>query len=101
MAKLGLEMSGGLTGMVDSLYGDMVQISNMVQKSGIEVNEEGTEAASGFYCGGLGCAPSKRKRPPPKDFIADHPFLFMIREDTSRVVFFLGAVVNPLLEGCN
>ncbi|GKC56090.1 serpin-ZX [Tanacetum coccineum] len=34
--------------------------------------------------------------PPPASFVADHPFMFMIREDTSRAVFFIGAVLNPV-----
>ncbi|PON89136.1 Serpin family [Trema orientale] len=57
----------------------------------IEVNERGTEAAavSLSLVGGGG--------PPPTEFIADHPFMFMIREDFSETPIFLGAVVNPLL----
>ncbi|XP_062083211.1 serpin-Z10-like [Humulus lupulus] len=34
---------------------------------------------------------------PHSKFIADHPFMFMIREDTSETPIFVGAVVNPLL----
>ncbi|XVF81822.1 hypothetical protein PTKIN_Ptkin15bG0186800 [Pterospermum kingtungense] len=60
----------------------------------IEVNEEGTEAAAHT-------AVADRPvclRPPTRSFVADHPFIFMIKEETSGVVFFLGAVVNPLLQ---
>ncbi|XP_062085186.1 serpin-Z2B-like [Humulus lupulus] len=41
---------------------------------------------------------STRDVPPHTVFIADHPFMFMIREDSSETPIFLGAVVNPLLQ---
>ncbi|KAJ7981736.1 Serpin-ZX-like [Quillaja saponaria] len=70
----------------------------IIHKAYIDVNERGTEAAAvtveyddmGF---GLGV-----EIPPPLKFIADHPFLFMIREDISGIPFFIGAVLNPLAE---
>lgn len=63
-------------------------------KAVIEVNETGTEAAAvtELYCGCSLDAP-----PPVPPFVADHPFVFMIMEDKSRIPLFVGAVVNPLL----
>ncbi|GKD50037.1 serpin-ZX, partial [Tanacetum coccineum] len=66
----------------------------IIQKSFIQVDERGTEAASSTwadfddYC--------ERPPLPPANFVADHPFMFMIREDTSRAVFFVGVVLNPM-----
>ncbi|XVF47349.1 hypothetical protein PTKIN_Ptkin03bG0102100 [Pterospermum kingtungense] len=59
----------------------------------IPVNEEGTEAAAITSFGLCGCS---MEREPPLNFIADHPFMFMVREDASNVPFFVGAVLNPL-----
>ncbi|KAI8549842.1 hypothetical protein RHMOL_Rhmol06G0056600 [Rhododendron molle] len=73
-------------------------ILNMFQKAYIEVDENGTEAAA---------ITRMRLRvgscwPPPGvkcvSFVADHPFVFMIREERSGLVFFTGAVVNPIQE---
>nr|CAD1817275.1 unnamed protein product [Ananas comosus var. bracteatus] len=33
--------------------------------------------------------------PPPPDFVADHPFFFLIREDTTEAVLFMGHVLDP------
>ena len=80
-----------LSGIVNmrGLYDNMLYVSKVLQESVIEVDERGTEAA-GFtrirLTGGGG--------PPPESFVADHPFMFMIREDTSKAVLFVGAVLN-------
>ncbi|KAK8959790.1 Serpin-ZXB [Platanthera guangdongensis] len=29
------------------------------------------------------------------DFVADHPFIFVVREDTTGAILFFGHVVNP------
>ncbi|XP_023881749.1 serpin-ZX [Quercus suber] len=62
-------------------------------KAVIEVNETGTEAAAVTELD-CGCC---LDAPPPVPFVADHPFVFMIMEDESRIPLFVGAVVNPLL----
>ncbi|CAL4917907.1 unnamed protein product [Urochloa decumbens] len=67
-------------------------VSSIFHKSFVEVNEEGTEAAA---ASGVVIVSNSYSR--PVDFVADHPFLFLIREDTTGVVLFVGHVVNPLL----
>ncbi|GER53406.1 serpin-like protein [Striga asiatica] len=62
----------------------------------VEVEEQGTEAAA--VSDSMLEATCSRYRPVDLfDFVADHPFLFVIREETNGVVLFVGQVVNPLL----
>ena len=85
-----LPFTSELTEMVNWLpSGDAFK---MLQKSCIEVNEEGTEAAAvtGILAG------SSRNPPDKIDFVADHPFMFVIREEISGTVLFIGQVLNPL-----
>ncbi|CAN6287535.1 unnamed protein product [Urochloa humidicola] len=67
-------------------------VSSIFHKSFVEVNEEGTEAAAASAA-----VMAKRSRTVLVDFVADHPFLFLVREDTTGVVLLVGHVVNPLL----
>ncbi len=50
--------------------------------------EEGTEAAAST-------AVVMKKGPAPKQFRADHPFIFLIRENQSGAILFMGRVANP------
>ncbi|XP_021736573.1 serpin-Z2B-like [Chenopodium quinoa] len=100
MKELGLtlpfEYPGELTKIVDlpSELSDLIFVSDIVQSCRIETNETGTEAAcftrKRFA---TGCAP-----PSSLDFIVDHPFMFMIREDHFGKILFMGTVYNPLLD---
>jgi serine protease inhibitor len=58
----------------------------------VRVDEKGTEAAAATSVGMLAGA-----APPPKaaQFIADHPFLFFIRDEASGLVLFQGRVADP------
>ncbi|KAL5721880.1 hypothetical protein ACHQM5_005466 [Ranunculus cassubicifolius] len=77
-------------------FGNSLQVSGVQHKSYIEVNEEGTEAAASTVVHlAAGCSMIKPVR---IDFVADHPFMFLIREEKSGVVLFMGHVVNPLLQ---
>jgi len=61
-------------------------IDDVIQQTRIEVNEDGAEAAAGS-------AVMMKKSGPV--FVADHPFLFIIRDDSTGALFFMGRVVNP------
>jgi serpin B len=67
-----------------------LKISEMIHKAFVEVNEEGTEAAAAT----AGMVVFS-KRPEPKVFKADHPFLFCIRDRRTNAVLFAGRVLNP------
>ncbi|KAK7840596.1 serpin-z3 [Quercus suber] len=95
MIEMGLNLPfqpGELTEMVDSPISHRLFLSKIFRKAYIEVNEEGTKAAAitaAHFL--LQCA----RHPIPR-FVADHPFMLMIREETSKFVLFIGAVLNPL-----
>ncbi|XP_071694490.1 serpin-ZX-like [Rutidosis leptorrhynchoides] len=81
----------GLTEIVDSIVGQDLYVSSIYHKSFVEVNEEGTEAAAASAY-----AEAFRSRYDYMvDFVADHPFLFVIRDDISGVVLFIGQVIDP------
>jgi serpin B len=65
-----------------------LSISKLFQKTFIEVNEEGTEAAAvtGVEIGTTSVPPS---------FTADRPFLYIIREKATGTICFMGRVGNP------
>ncbi|KAF7131601.1 hypothetical protein RHSIM_Rhsim09G0017000 [Rhododendron simsii] len=66
-------------------------VSKTMQKAFIEVDEKGTVAATyTMHFGISGCCLPKRS-----SFVADHPFMFMIMEEGSRLVIFTGAVLDP------
>lgn len=68
-------------------------ISNVIHKTYIEVNEEGTEAAA------VTAVEMSLTSVDPSSFLRiDRPFLFAIRENSSRSIVFIGTVTEPLYE---
>ena len=68
-----------------------LRISDVIHKAYIDVNEEGTEAAAATaVVVFLGGPPSQAP-----EFRADHPFLFLIRDNRSDSILFLGRVADP------
>ena len=66
-------------------------VSDVVQKAFIEVNEEGTEAAAATVVS-IGYASAVYQQP---WFVADHPFIFYLRDKETGILLFQGRVSNP------
>ncbi|MGA2277935.1 MAG: serpin family protein, partial [Terracidiphilus sp.] len=66
-------------------------------KAFIDVTEEGTEAAAATAVMMMEMAvrPPDRSLPPPIIFRADHPFVFLIRDNRSGSILFMGRVTDP------
>ena len=78
----------GMTGRKDLF------ISHVLHKAFVEVNEEGTEAAAA-----TAVVMDRESAPaPPPVFRADHPFVFMIRDNRSGTILFMGRVTNPAVK---
>jgi serpin B len=69
-------------------------ISDVVHKAFVDVNEEGTEAAAATGVIFAGALAIQRPRPPIV-FRADHPFVFLIRDNRSGAILFMGRVTDP------
>jgi serpin B len=76
----------GMTGTKDLF------LSAVLHKAFVEVNEEGTEAAAAT--GGVISTTSVEIAPPPI-FLADHPFVFLIQDNNTKSILFLGRVTDP------
>jgi serine protease inhibitor len=67
-----------------------VWIDSVKHRTLLEVNEEGTEAAAVTVV-----EMTLGPQPPGFWFRADHPFVFMIRENESGTILFIGKIMNP------
>ena len=66
----------------------------LYHKACVKIDEEGAEAAAVTFAYSDGC--SMYLEPPKRiDFVADHPFLFLIREDKTGTVLFVGQIKDP------
>jgi len=68
-------------------------IGQVIHKTFIEIDEEGTEAAAAtaIMMWGAGIP----KPPPPFEMIVDRPFLYVIADDMTGAVLFIGTVRDP------
>lgn len=67
-------------------------LSAVVHQAVIDVNEKGTEAAAETV---PVPAPTPVEPEEPALFQADHPFVFLIRDNRSESILFMGRITNP------
>jgi serpin B len=73
---------------------DNLFISEVVHKAYVDVDEQGTEAAAATGVVMVAGAIARPMAPIPV-FRADHPFLFLIRDNQTGSVLFLGRIMDP------
>lgn len=91
----------GMTAAFDSGQADFsgmtgkreLYVTAVVHKAFVDVNEEGTEAAAA-----TGVAMELLSLQITPTFRADHPFVFLIRDNQTGSILFLGRVMNPMNE---
>ncbi|XP_026384752.1 serpin-Z1C-like [Papaver somniferum] len=88
-----------LTEMSTTRNSNKIHVDKVFHKCFVEVDEKGTEdvASTAVKVQRLRYAKMPCKPPRLVDFVEDHPFMFIIRDEQSGVVFFMEHVLNPLL----
>ena len=69
-----------------------LQLSFVVHDAQVNVSEKGTEASAAT---GGGLAPTAMPAPPPVSIVFDHPFLFLVRDDSTGAIIFEAQVTDP------
>lgn len=72
-----------------------VFISEVIHEAVIKVDEEGTEAAAVTVVEMMPGSAEPGQEDQPKIFKADHPFIFLIRENSTNTILFMGRVLDP------
>lgn len=77
-------------------------ITNIIHQANIDVDEKGSEAAAAtaVVFGAIVVSGRRSVPPPPPPFIfrADHPFMFLLRDNRSGAILFMGRLVDPRQE---
>ena len=94
LPKIGITKIFGTSADFSAMFADGcsdVCVTDVVHKAFVEVNEEGTEAAAA-----TAIMMTRMMMPlPPFEFRADHPFLFLIIDNDSKTILFMGRYAKP------
>ena len=71
---------------------ERLYIGTAVHKAFVLVDEEGTEAAAAT---GIGMSRETSAPAAPVDFIVEHSYLFLIRDQLTGAILFMGRVTDP------
>ena len=68
-----------------------IYVSKAIHEAYVKVNEEGTEAAAVTVI----IVTTDSAPPPIPKFVADHPFTFIIQDNESGTILFMGKITDP------
>jgi serpin B len=94
LEALGLKQAFSPAADFSAMSGEKLFLSQVKQKSFVEVNEEGTEATA--VTTGTMHAMAVMRPEPPFEMILDHPFFFVIGDEATRSILFMGIVSDPV-----
>ena len=95
LANLGISRAFGSNAQFDGISDEPLYISDVIQKTYINVNEKGTEAAAVT----VAVTGLLSMRPPKVEIITfDRPFIYAIIKDNGNHVLFAGKVGNPAIK---
>lgn len=95
LEELGIKRAFGNRAQFNGISDDPLFISDIIQKTYIDVNEKGTEAAAvtAMFAGAMSM------RPPQTEILTiDRPFIYAIVKEDSNEVIFAGKVGNPSIK---
>jgi serine protease inhibitor len=100
LQKLGMKTAFDATNAnFSGMSPEQLYISDALQKTFVEVKEEGTEAAA--VTGIAVPIAASMPEPPPKRFemIVNRPFLFLIEDNETGTILFMGVIYDPPADG--
>ena len=83
----GMDGKSCMDGDAECLY-----LSNVYHKAFVDVDEEGTEAAAATA---VVAVPSSGVPGPPVEVVVDRPFIFLIQDNRTDTILFVGRVLDP------
>ncbi|KKK61596.1 hypothetical protein LCGC14_3012740, partial [marine sediment metagenome] len=94
--KIAFSDLADFSGMTTDTETGGVKIGDVIHKTFVDINEEGTEAAA--VTGVTMVALSSAMQAPviPVTFRADHPYVFLLKHVPTNTILFIGKVDNPL-----
>jgi serine protease inhibitor len=100
LETLGMKRAFSIIAEFSAMAKEQLFISEVKQKSFVEVDEKGTEAAA---VTGISVVATGIEMQPPKPFemIVNRPFLFVISDNATDSILFIGIVNDPTTSGAN
>lgn len=93
MAEAFTEDAADFSNMIGFPY--KAWISRVLQKTYLEINEEGTKAAAATAVVIAPKSAPGKKVLPPVEFRVDHPFVLALADNDTGEILFLGLILNP------